>query len=173
MNEQRSAVPSPALSESKINVQHEQTPASSASKTRYLSPIGTNKVVLLVDGNPRTRESRAKVLRTLGVDVHTVATTATARARLAAMKFDLVLVDPGRDSNDAESLLAEIRGNNRKQRVAFLVGRPLYVASSLKRSSSPVTPAISDVPKINPQLKTPALTDFGQRIKDAEAEIAI
>ncbi len=152
---------------------HNATPASAANKPPFASIELLKKSVFLVDSNSRTRESRAKVLRTLGVTVHSAASAATARTRLANSKFDLILVDLGRDIDDAESLVAEIRLKNRKQRVAFLVGRPLYVASSLRRKDpAAITAATPDVilPPEAPVVDSnrPALTDFGRKIKDAE-----
>ena len=64
-----------------------------------------SKSVLLVDSNRQSRESRAKILRTRGVQVDCVADAAAARLRLAAEKYDLILVDPGRERESAESLV--------------------------------------------------------------------
>ncbi len=123
------------------------------------------KTVLLVDSNLRSRESRAKVMRTKGVHVDCAASVDAARVRLAAEKYNLVLVDPGRDTEVAESLVQEIRSKNSRQLVGFLVGSPLFVAKSLsganfrqRRAPAPATnqPAMADI-------------DFGQRIRDAEA----
>jgi CheY-like chemotaxis protein len=132
-----------------------------------------NKTVLLVDSNLRSRESRAKVMRTLGVRVDCAANANAARVRLAAEKYNLILVDLGRDVDSAESLVHEIRTKNSRQLVQFLVGRPLFVATSLngssprpRRAAAPVTAASAEKPS------TPAVSavDFGQRIRDAEAE---
>ena len=151
---------------------HDATPAPpTADNVRLAPPDMLSKVVLLVDSNPRTRESRAKVLQAMGVVVHSAASAATARTRLATSKFHLVLVDPGSDIEGAESLVAEIRLKDRKQRVAFLVGKPLYLASSLKRekpATAVPTPPLRKAPIA--ETKVPTLSDFGQRIKDAEAE---
>lgn len=166
---------SPTLWQASIGndaVLHNGTPpANTVNKRRSVSSDRLSKVVLLVDSNSRSRESRAKVLRTMGVVVHPAATAATARVRLANSRFDLVLVDLGGDVDGAESLVAEIRLNNRKQRVAFLVGKPLYVASSLQRN---VVTTVAASPKLLPAAaKTAAHADFGKRIKDAEAAMNI
>lgn len=148
---------------------HNPTPAASTIKRPALaSPDLLSKVVLLVDSNSRTRESRARVLRTLGVTVHSAASAATARTRLANSKFDLVLVDLGRDVVGAESLVAEIRMKDRKQRVAYLVGKPLYVASSLKRDDSAAKTTELVLQNVPYDSNPSGLTDFGKRIKDAE-----
>lgn len=130
------------------------------------------KLVLLVDVNSQTRDSRAKVMRTLGVTVHCASSPRGARSKLEAGAYDLILVDLGADTEGAEALVQEIRLKNSRQLVAFLVGSPLFVATSLNRKGArpsrvlrPLRP--SPVPKAN----TPAKTfDFGQKVKDAEAE---
>ena len=145
--------------------------AISAPASTGSSPSG--KTILLVDSNLRSRESRAKVLRTKGVHVDSVATADAARVRLAAATYNLVLVDLGRDVESAKSLVNEIRANNSRQLVGFLVGSPLFIATSLSASNSrlyraPAVAAAASTVKPN----TPALsaTDFGQKIRDAEAQ---
>lgn len=145
------------------------------SKAALRKPTWENKVVLLVDTNSRTRDSRAKVMRTLGVTVHCAASAATAHSRLAVGKYNLVLVDLGRDIDGAELLVQEIKSRNPRQRVAFLVGRPLYVATSLKRDG--VSRQRSTVPTLagpdqKPSAPALACTDFGRKVRDAEAEQA-
>lgn len=132
-----------------------------------------NKTVLLIDINPHTRDSRAKIMRALGVTVDCVASAETAHLRLAARKYNMVLVDLGRDINGAELLAQEIRGRNPRQLVAFLVGHPLFVSTSLKRDGMRQRPqgpvAAGPVQKSAPAA---APMDFGQKIRDAEAEQA-
>jgi CheY-like chemotaxis protein len=130
------------------------------------------KSVLLVDANWQSRESRAKVMRTLGVEVDCAANADAARVRLAADKYDLILVDPGRTRETAELLVREIRTNNSRQRVGFLIGSPLYVAQSLSASPArprraPEPPPVASAPK--PSAPATSSIDFGQRIRDAEA----
>lgn len=165
MNEKQSSSLWQASIGNDAGIHDETTAANATIKPKLASADLLNKVVLLVDSNPRTRESRAKVLRTMGVTVHSAANAASARARLENSRFNLILVDLGRDVEGAESLVAEIRLKNHKQRVAFLVGKPLYVASALRREVS-APPAAVKVPF--EASETPALTEFGKRIKDAE-----
>ena len=129
------------------------------------------KTVLLVDSSLPSRESRAKMMRARGVRVDCVANVASARVRLAAETYNLILVDPGRNAGAAEALVQEIRVKNSRQLVRFLVGSPLFIAKSLggrKHEAEPVasTAAVPDAPS------TPVSTgfDFGQKIRDAEAE---
>lgn len=131
-----------------------------------------DKFVLLVDVNSRTRETRSKMLRKFGVTVHCVPSTGAARARMAATNYNLVLIDLGNKIEEAESFAQELRARNKHQRLGFLIGSPLYIATSLKGRAlaQPLTAA----PAQTPAVKTAAsgLSDFGQKIKDAEAEQA-
>ena len=90
------------------------------------------KSVLLVDSNRRSRESRAKVMRTMGVRVVCADNACSARVRLVNEKYNLILVDLGQDVTAAESFVSEIRTKNSRQLVSFLVGSPLFVAQSLE-----------------------------------------
>jgi CheY-like chemotaxis protein len=139
--------------------------------TRLLSEFSwSKKTVLLVDVHSRTRESRSKIMRTLGVTVHCASTASSARSRLESGLYNLILVDLGADRVGAESLVQEIKLKNPRQLVAFLVGSPLFVATSLSGKTerpSRALPPLRPIPVVN----TPASKfDFGQRVKDAEAD---
>jgi CheY-like chemotaxis protein len=144
-----------------------------ARPAAILEGIGLRKKsVLLVDSNLRSRQSRAKVMRTKGVRVDCVGNADAARVRLAAETYNLVLVDLGHDVDGAESLVHEIRTQNSRQLVGFLVGSPLFVAQSLNGSNP--RPRRAPEPAIvasgeKPSTPTAAGIDFGQRIRDAEA----
>lgn len=153
--------------------------AAAAVKTATLGASTANswgkKTVLLVDLNPRTRDSRAKVMRELGATVHCAPSTLAARAQLDLGAYSLVLLDFGRDVAGAEQLAHDIRAKNPRQLVAFLVGSPLFVATTLtaKPASRPTPPAPAaavSVRKAN--TRASASSDFGQQIRDAEAEQA-
>ncbi len=134
-----------------------------------------NKAVLLVDINPRTRDSRAKMLRSFGVKVQCVPSASTALLQLTSETYNLVLVDLGRDIESAESLAQEIKTRNPRQLVAFLIGSPLYLAASPRTAGngqqrSPVAAVKPPVAKTSTHTGT--AIDFGQKIRDAEAEAA-
>lgn len=143
--------------------------------------------MLLVDVNSQSRDSRARELERLGVTVHCAAGAADCREKLQTCLYNLVLVDLGRDSKGAETLVHDIKLNYPRQLVAFLVGSPLFVATSLtgqqprRARVHPVrTPTAlvspDDVPQPGAASATPTAAapaknfDFGQRIKEAEAE---
>lgn len=149
-------------------------PGEAAAPGALAAAIGLrSKSILLVDSNRQSRESRAKIMRTRGVRVDCAVDADAARVRLAAEKYDLILVDPGRERESAQSLVQEIRTNNARQLVGFLVGSPLFVAKSLTGGTNPTPP-----PRRRPMATPPAAavetanapaSDFGQRIRDAEA----
>ena len=132
------------------------------------------KLVLLMDVDSETRESRAKAMRNLGVTVHCASTARGARVKLEANAYDLILVDFGADSESADAWVRQIRENNPRQLVAFLVGSPMFVATSrdgkLARSASARK---ATRPGTVPKATSPRRAfDFGQQIKDAEANEA-
>jgi CheY-like chemotaxis protein len=127
---------------------------------------------LLVDSNARSRESRAKVMRTLGTIVHCASNARAAHSRFEAGPYNLVLVDLGADIEGAEQLAQGIRSKKPGQLVGFLVGSPLFVAKSLKQKANrpPQVPAVSAVPIQKTTMPARMVVDFGQKIRDAEAE---
>lgn len=147
----------------------EYPPAKAEAPVHSRASEGKQKTILLVDSNLRSRESRAKVMRNKGVMVDCVASADAARVRLTVEKYNLILVDLGRDVDGAEALVQEIRTKNSRQLVGFLVGSPLFVASSLSGSNSRPRRTTAPAPAAKPS--TPAVPgiDFGQKIRDAEA----
>lgn len=153
----------------------DQTESAAAAAGKTAAPGASSasswgkKTVLLVDVNPRRRESRARVMRELGATVHCASTRLAARSQLELGSYSLVLLDFGGDVDGAEQLARDIRTRNPRQLVAFLVGSPRFVATTLagKPASRP-TPSVVPVRKA----KTPTASDFGQQIRDAEAKQA-
>lgn len=128
------------------------------------------KQVLLVDASAESRDSRAKVMRTLGVTVHCASSARAARSKLESGSYNLVLVDLGADTTAAEALVREIKANAPRQLVRFLVGSPMFVSTSL-RDKSMNAPSMSQTGR--PIRKTSATSVkfyFGQKVKDAEIE---
>lgn len=127
------------------------------------------KVVLLVDVDSRSREARARVMRDLGAEVHCAGGAPEARLQLHAGKYHIVLIDFGSDQAGAEKFAGEVRARNPGQLLAFLVGSPRFVVKTLglppRQRSAPPQVAAPAVPSAAPKM-----LDFGQKIRDAEAE---
>ena len=135
-----------------------------------------SKSILLVDSNRQSRESRTKMIQMRGIPVDCVVDVGAARVRLAADKYDLILVDPGRERGMAESLVQEIRANNPRQLVGFLVGSPLFITKSLTGGGphsprqQPHTPATTmTAAAATPNPCADDGIDFQPRVRDAEA----
>lgn len=145
-------------------------PVSSRGTSRNLWLM--KKTVLLIDVDSRTRDSRSKIMRTLGVTVHCAGSVTGARQKLESGSYNLVLVDLGSDVEGAKSLVEEIRSKNSGQLVAFLVGSPLFVAASLgDKAGSALKPVpLRNEPVKKPEAPVPAAFDFGQKIRDAQAK---
>ncbi len=149
-------------------------PAAAVAGVPAGKPQWANKTVLLVDSNRHSRESRAKIMRGMGVRVECAPTADAARALLDAGTYNLVLVDLGTDIAGAESLARGIRSANTRQLVGFLVGSPLFVATSLTGKRRPHrAPSLATIAPAPVPPQTSASDDFGQRIRDAEAEQAL
>jgi CheY-like chemotaxis protein len=156
-------------------VNSDSSSAGGDNGTAEVRAPAAKKVVLLVDVHADTRDSRAKVMGNMGVSVHCASSAVGARAKLQTGVYNLVLVDLGRDLDGAESLVHEIRLKYPGQLVAFLVGSPLFVATSLnghRPRAARVLPAqgAQPVPVVRAANPPPREFDFGQKIKEAEAE---
>jgi hypothetical protein len=94
-------------------------------------PAGNKKKrVLLVDTSQSTRELRAEVMRKLGMDVDCAADIADARSCWRAALYDLVLINMERGHGYRDKFSDDIRSATPPQRLAFLVGKPDYLADS-------------------------------------------
>ncbi len=149
-------------------------PAVPAATTAAAASVGKmrwkDKTVLLVDSNRLSRDSRAKIMRAMGVRVECAPTAEAARALLQSGTYNLILVDLGPDIAAAESLVKGIKAANSRQLVGFLVGRPLFVATSLKSKPRPRREPAMAIPTAPVPAAISPMTDFGQRVRDAEAE---
>ena len=88
-----------------------------------------HKKVLLIDRLQATREARAAVLRSHGVEVHEAERLSTARFLWQPNVYDLVMLDVRRySSEEAREFYEQIKGASRRQEFAFLVGAPGYLS---------------------------------------------
>jgi CheY-like chemotaxis protein len=95
-----------------------------------LAPAATKKRILLVVSDDVRRDLRARVLRKMGTDVECAADISEARSLWRADSFNLVLLDVVCDGYTVEEFCAEIKAAKPPQAVAFLVGKPAYIAAS-------------------------------------------
>lgn len=100
------------------------------------SPI-KRKRVLLVDVSSAKRELRAEAMRKLGVDVDSACDIAEARSWWRPDLYDLVLINMENELGHRDKFCEDIRGATPPQQLAFLVGKPEYLASSPTSDAAP------------------------------------
>jgi CheY-like chemotaxis protein len=84
--------------------------------------------VLLVDTSHAKRDMRAEVMRKLGMDVDCAADIAEARSWWRADLYDLVLINMEKGRGHRDRFCDDMRTATPPQRLAFLVGKPGYLA---------------------------------------------
>ena len=94
-------------------------------------PVLADKKVLLIDRGQATREARAAVLRSCGVEVYEAEEISAARFLWQPHVYDLVMLDVRRYSPaEALEFYEQIRAADPRQRTVFLVGAPVYLSRS-------------------------------------------
>ena len=88
------------------------------------------KRVLLVDTSTPKRELRAEVMRKMGIDVDCAADISEARSWWRADLYDLVLINVDKAAGRRDEFCDDIRSATPSQHLAFLVGKPEYLANA-------------------------------------------
>lgn len=88
------------------------------------------KRVLLVDASSAKRDLRADAMRKLGVNVDCAADIAEARSWWRADLYDLVLINLEKGSGYRDKFCDDVRGATPPQKLAFLVGKPEFLADT-------------------------------------------
>ena len=92
-------------------------------------PVFADKKVLLIDRFQATREARAAVLRSRGVEVFEAEEISSARFLWQPHVYRLVMLDVRRYSPaEALEFYEQIRAADPRQPVVFLTGPPKYVS---------------------------------------------
>jgi hypothetical protein len=93
------------------------------------SSIFDGKRVLLVDPRQPTRDARASVLRSRGIEVDATDNLQAARSLWRPRAYDLILLDPrGHVPGEALAFYAEVKHAGPRERVVLLVGPPRYLS---------------------------------------------
>jgi hypothetical protein len=103
------------------------------------------KRVLLVDTSPKKRDLRAEIMRKLGMDVDCAADIGEARSWWRADLYNLVLINVESEMGHRDKFCEEIRGATPPQQLAFLVGKPGYLANSPNPDEAPSVPMNGEV----------------------------
>jgi len=88
------------------------------------------KRVLLVDTSPTKRDIRADAMRKLGMDVDCAADIVEARSWWRADLYNLVLISENHGASHRDKFCEDVRRATPSQSLAFLVGKPEYLAAS-------------------------------------------
>lgn len=104
-----------------------------------LTPL-KKKRILLVDKSTATRELRAETMRKLGMDVDCAADISEARSWWRADLYNLVLMNVENDLGHRDKFCEDIRSATPPQQLAFLVGKPDYLADSPNVDLAPSIP---------------------------------
>lgn len=96
------------------------------------SPL-KKKRVLLVDDSQAKRDVRADALRKLGMEVDCAADIGEARSWWRADLYNLVLIHSQNDVVLCDKFCDDVRSATPPQQLAFLVGKPEYLADSPNR----------------------------------------
>jgi CheY-like chemotaxis protein len=92
-------------------------------------PVLAGKTVLLIDRSQPTREARAAVLRSHGIEVQEAESLRTARFLWQPNVYDLILLDVRRHlPREALEFYEQIRAASPNEHFAFLVGPPVYLS---------------------------------------------
>ena len=92
-------------------------------------PALTDKKVLLIDSFQATRDARAAVLRSRGVEVHEAEEISGARFLWQPQFYDLIMLDVRRySSEETREFYEQIRAADPRPRIVFLTGPPKYVS---------------------------------------------
>src|SRR5438876_3817922 len=95
---------------------------------RGRSPFDGRKV-LLIDEKQTTRDTRANVLRSHGVEVDAADSLQRARVLWRPRRYDLILLDVRRQfPGEALQFYEQIRDASPRQRFGFLMGPPVYLS---------------------------------------------
>lgn len=86
--------------------------------------------VLLIDTSSTTRGLRAETMRKLGVEVDCAADISEARVWWRADLYNLVLMDIENELGYRDKFCEDLRNAIPPQQLAFLVGKPEYLANS-------------------------------------------
>jgi hypothetical protein len=106
--------------------------------TERIPPPIKKKRVLLVDCSRAKRDLRAEIMRKLGMDVDCAEDISEARTWWRADLYNLVLISAENEHGRRDKFCEDIRGAIPPQQMAFLVGKPEYLANSPSMDATPI-----------------------------------
>jgi CheY-like chemotaxis protein len=89
----------------------------------------SGKRILLIDSNQPTRDVRANVLRSRGLEVHVTESLRAARFLWQPNVYEMILLDVRRHlPGEALEFYEQIKDANPREHFVFLVGPPAYLS---------------------------------------------
>jgi CheY-like chemotaxis protein len=119
-------------------------------------PPDKKRRVLLVDTSSHRRELRAEVMRKLGIEVDSAADIAEARSWWRADLYHLVLINVENDTNRRDGFCDDIRSATPPQQLAFLVGKPEYLANAPSADEASAISGNGEPPPVPPGRSIPS-----------------
>lgn len=119
-----------------------------------------NRRVLLVDPSSTKRDLRAGSMRKLGMEVDCAADISEARSWWRADLYSLVLIDMESGLGHRDKFCADIRGATPPQQLAFLVGKPGYLANAPNADAKPSIESYDDL-TLKADVKAALSADLG------------
>jgi CheY-like chemotaxis protein len=98
------------------------------------------KRVLLVDKSRAKRDLRAEIMRKLGMEVDCATDISEARTWWRPDLYNLVLISASNEHGRRDKFCEDIRAATPPQQLAFLVGKPEYLADSPNPDSAAAAP---------------------------------
>jgi len=110
--------------------------------TPSITSVLKRKRVLLVDTSPRKRDLRADAMRKLGMEVDCAADVDEARSWWRADLYHLVLINLKSELGHRDRFCEDIRRATPPQQLAFLVGKPEYLANAPRMDGEASVPEV-------------------------------
>jgi CheY-like chemotaxis protein len=117
------------------------------------------KRVLLVDGSAKKRDLRADAMRKLGMEVDCAADIDEARSWWRADLYHLVLINMKNELGHRDRFCEDIRRATPPQQLAFLVGKPEYLAGAPSAEAAASVPG-SSIEVVQDERKAGVPADF-------------
>ncbi|HMK31164.1 MAG TPA: response regulator [Terriglobales bacterium] len=106
------------------------TPVLASPLSEPIRSPHKKKRVLLVDTSPSKRDLRAEAMRRLGMEVDCAADISEARSWWRADLYNLVLINVENELGHRNEFCEDMRRATPSQQLAFLVGKPEYLADA-------------------------------------------
>lgn len=131
-------------------------------RTRDGAAATRKKRVLLVDTSASRRDLRAEAMRKLGMEVDCAADISEARCWWKPDLYNLVLLNVANELGPRNKFCSDLRTATPPQQIAFLVGKPEYLANAPGEEGEPQVEGAADT-ALWQKLRAALSSDSGNR----------